>query len=238
VSIRLAIGILLLAMVSCESRNPAAIWAERSARLGMATADGEPSIAGGDVEGLSASDEADVVPTGPDPDSELDSDAELDSESELRRVLSGGVEMAPVATIGQPHHRIDLARARRSGDVEVATNDATLEQQLGPLFDGNTRSLVRTEEVNPLFLTFTFRTPVALRGVRVFPSYSSYDWALQTGPDAEWLVIRDASSQSWSGIELERSVETGTVRVELLRRQRDDFVHVNEIEIWVEPSAP
>jgi hypothetical protein len=98
--------------------------------------------------------------------------------------------------------------------------------------------VVRTEEVNPLFLTFTFRTPVALRGVRVFPSYSSYDWALQTGPDAEWLVIRDASSQSWSGIELEQSVETGVVRVELLRRQRDDFVHVNEIEIWVEPSAP
>ena len=222
----MAVVAVLMALVSCESRNPAAIWAERSARLGLAATREDLSTNGEAVEGLSTSGVDDAGMIEPDPD----------LESELRRVLSGGIDHASVARFGESSRRLDLALARRSGEVEVVINDPTLDPRLDLLFDGDTTSLARSEEINPLFLTFTFRAPVALKGVRLFPSYSSYDWGLQTGPDQDWLVIRGASQEAWSGIELEQSVETGFVKLELLRRESDDFVHLNEVEIWIEPA--
>jgi hypothetical protein len=233
VSLRLTLGVLLLAVASCESRNPAAIWAERSARAGdsvsaedLAAPAEDLSAPAEEVEGLAASGEDGSEPVEPDTD------------ADVRRVLSGGVEVAAVKSTVEGLRRIAVAPARRSGDIDVVTNDSSLDHQLGPLFDGNTRSLVRSEKINPLFVTFTFRTPVSLKTVRVFPSYSSYDWGLQAAPEAEWLVIRNASGQAWSALELQNAVRTEVVRVELLRRQRDDFVHLNEIELWTEPDVP
>jgi hypothetical protein len=234
VSLGLTLGVLLVALASCESRNPAAIWAERSARAGDSVSAEDLSAPAEEVEGLEASGEDESSPA----ESDIAGRVEPDTESEVRRVLSGGVEVAATTTLVEGLRRIDVAQARRTGDIDVATNDSSLDHQLAPLFDGNTRSVVRSEEINPLFITFTFETPVSLRAVRVFPSYSSYDWGLQARPDAEWLVVQNASGQAWSAIELQYAARTEVVRVELLRRQRDDFVHLNEIELWTEPDVP
>ena len=45
-------------------------------------------------------------------------------------------------------------------------------------------------------------------------------------PDSNWVVFSAGSGGS-----------TGEVRLEILRLQRDDYVHVNEIELWVEPES-
>ena len=151
-----------------------------------------------------------------------------------RRVLSGGIE-AVAGTLGEDLRQIDLALAWESGELAIDVNGPVLDGQLGPLLDGDTTSLVRSEDVNPFFITLTFRSPVRLKGVRVFPSYSSYDWGLQPRPEEVWLVIRNAADEVWSALELEQSVETSVVRLELLRREGDDYVHLNELELWTEP---
>ena len=154
-----------------------------------------------------------------------------------RRTLSGGIEAVPVGILSEDLRRVDLALAWRSGELAVDVNDPVLAGELVPLFDGDTASLIRSEQINPLFFTLTFRFPVRLKGVRLFPSYSSYDWALRPLPEEEWLVIQNAADGAWSSLELEQSVETSVVRLEVLRRERDDYVHLNEVELWTDDGG-
>jgi hypothetical protein len=146
------------------------------------------------------------------------------AETRSETTTSGGLE------------KLDLTGERRSGRLRIRVNDPVFHPRLDALFDGDTSTLSRTEDVNPLVLLFELDRKVRLRAVRIYPSYSSYDWSLETGPDQKRLVVRDAGEEMWSGIRLEQAVETDEVRLEVRRLLRDDFVHVNEVELWVEPQ--
>ena len=128
--------------------------------------------------------------------------------------------------------RLDLAEAQRSGALSIAVNDPVFPPRLPRIFDGNTETLSRTEDVNPLILTFTFKEEILLKAVRLYPSYSSYDWILRAHPQAESLIVRSAVAKEWSWIDLPTAVKTLSVRIELKRLQRDNFVHLNEIEFY------
>jgi hypothetical protein len=120
----------------------------------------------------------------------------------------------------------------RAGLVTIDVNDPVFASRLDPLFDGDTATLSRTESVNPLVMTFHFLTPVRLSGVRIFPSFSSYDWSLEANRGMPAMVVRKAAPDVWSTIVLQEDVETDTVRLTLHRLERDDYVHVNEVELW------
>jgi hypothetical protein len=143
-------------------------------------------------------------------------------------------EVAPSSGDGAGE-RLDLAGGRASGTVLAEVNDPVSQERLDVLFDGNTGEPVRSDGVNPLVFRIVLDPPVRLRAVRVFPSYSTYDWTLRAGPDQPRLLVRGAAEEMWSLIELPEPVLTGEVRIELARLVRDDFVHVNEIELRVEP---
>ena len=130
--------------------------------------------------------------------------------------------------------RVELRKALAEGKVQIETNDPAFNDRLAPLFDGDTESLSRTESINPLILVFKFPEPIKLRTARVFLAGSAYDWLLEA-PAGERHLTQGVAERTWSRIDLESAVETDVVRVETLRLERDDYVHVNELELWVEP---
>ena len=118
----------------------------------------------------------------------------------------------------------------------IIPNDSRTKPNLENLFDSDTGVPVKTENINPYILSFTFKEPISLKTVRIFPSYSSYDWVVYTGSSEKekGLMIRNAPEEDWSRLDLPKAVSTKTVRLEILRTVRDNFVHVNEIEFYTE----
>ena len=128
---------------------------------------------------------------------------------------------------------LDLAAARQTGAVVVAANDPVFFDRLAPLFDGDITTLSRSEDVNPLVLEFRLGQSIKLAAVRIFPSYSTYDWTLYPAPGGPPRRIEQAAEEKWSQMDLETPVETKQIRLEIRRLLRDNFVHVNEIEFYV-----
>jgi hypothetical protein len=143
-------------------------------------------------------------------------------------------EVQPLAGDGAGE-RLDLAAGRRDGSVSVEVNDPALAPHLDVLFDGDTTTLTRSDGVNPLVFRIALDPPVRLVGVRVFPSYATYDWTVRAHPEQPRLLVRGAAEEHWSLVVISEPVATGEVQIEIARLVRDDFVHVNEIELLVEP---
>lgn len=136
------------------------------------------------------------------------------------------------AAIESSLKQINLARARQEGRLSVQVNDPRFPSRLDPLFDGDSSSLSRTEDINPLILIFTFVEPIQLKTVRIYPSYSMYDWILYPQPEGTGLIIKQAPEEEWSRIDLPAVEKTREVRIEIRRLLRDNFVHINEIEFY------
>ena len=148
--------------------------------------------------------------------------------------LSGPtIEVSPSDDSGGGHP-LDVRAARLSGGLSIDVNDPLFSERLDALFDGDTGSLSRTEDINPLILVFRLETPIQLTAVRIFPSYSTYDWAVRPHPEAPRLMVRGAAEEQWSRIDFEKPIETAEVRIEVRRLVRDNYVHVNEVELLVE----
>ncbi len=127
--------------------------------------------------------------------------------------------------------RLDLALGLASGVVRVQANDPGFPPGIEKLTDGDTTTLSRSEDVNPLVLTFVLGAKIRLKTARIYLSYSSYDWKLGLGSGPP-LVVREAAEEAWSEIELPVAAEVAKLRLEIRRLQRDNFVHVNEIEFY------
>jgi hypothetical protein len=132
--------------------------------------------------------------------------------------------------------RIDLRAERASGTVTITTNDPAVDPKIETMLDGSVHSLVRGEGINPLVITFIFARPIALRTARVVLAGSTYDWTLEA-PVGDRRTVNEIPERVWSQIDLPEAVKTTGVRIEALRLERDDFVHVNEIELWVESGS-
>lgn len=198
-----------------EDRSPFAISRDRHpeyyAALRAAKPDREPKPP------------AEVAPTAPEPAAPPD----------LTELSGPTIEVSPADENGAGHP-FDIAAARLSGDLSIDVNDPRFSERLDALFDGDTGSLSRTEDINPLILVFRLKTPIKLAAVRIFPSYSTYDWAVRPDPESPRLVIRGAAEEQWSRIDFEKPMETAEVRIEVRRLVRDNYVHVNEVELLVE----
>jgi hypothetical protein len=205
-TVAVALAVILLCL-GCESRNPAEVSRER-----------HPELYGTDQPPSAEVETAEPVEPTPD-----------------RKTVFEAAVTPPKSDVAEGLEKLDLAAARRSGRLVIRVNDPVFPPRLDAIVDGNTTTLSRTEGVNPLVLRLILDPPIRLRAARVFPSYSSYAWVLEPTPGKDRLLIRETPADEWSAIELEEPVETGEVRLELLRLERDDYVHINELELWVEP---
>lgn len=208
----LVFGILchLLFLVCCDSRNPASIY---EARKGRPTPTPPERL----VRFRQPAQAAVPVPDAPRP------------------TLKPG---KPVTSNSRPVEatlkKMDLAGLLRTGGLTIEANDPQFVPRLSTLFDGAVDQPARTEDVNPLLLTLRFAQPIRLKTVRLFPSYASYNWVLSTSDEDQGLMVRDAPAEEWSRIDLGQAMETQLVRIALLRIERDNYVHVNEVELYAE----
>jgi hypothetical protein len=147
------------------------------------------------------------------------------------RNLSGDPAPPPSAAI-ETLERLDLGPASSLGAVTIEASDSRVQQEVGALIDGNADSLAISGGTNPVILTVTLPVAVELRAARVYLAASHYDWVLEPLPGEQRLLAGGVSERAWSQIELLEPVETSVVRLEILRLERDDFVHIGEIELY------
>jgi len=153
-----------------------------------------------------------------------------------RRSLEG--QPAPAEAVAlESLQRIDLAAALSNGELTIEVNDPSAKPAVPALIDGDPDNLLKTDSVNPLVITLTFRDPIQLRAARAYMVASSYDWLLEAQPGEQRLLATNVPDRQWSQISLPAAVETNVVRIEMLRLERDDYVHANEIELYG-PAAP
>jgi hypothetical protein len=129
---------------------------------------------------------------------------------------------------------LDLAALLQSKEVEVEVNDPTFAPQVAALFDGATGPPIRTNSINPLIITLKFRSPIKLRWARGVFAASPHDWALEPVPGGPRYAATNVPAGKWSRIGLPEATTTSVVRFEILRLERDDYVHVGELELWAQ----
>jgi hypothetical protein len=154
------------------------------------------------------------------------------ARSERRAYLANGDAVTPGTTPLDGLEKIDLAHEQSSGNLTVEANDPMFPARMSVIIDGDTTSMTRSESINPLILTLTFREPIRLAAARLFPAGSAYDWLVEPTPGGERLLLEGAPDSAWSQIDLEEPVSTSVVQLEILRRERDDYVHIDEIELY------
>jgi hypothetical protein len=153
-----------------------------------------------------------------------------------RRTLPNAEPAAPAALALDQMTKVDLAAGIASGETTIAVEDARFQASVSLVVDGNVDSFAVTNGVNPAEVTITLSHPIKLRAVRVYPIASPYDWAVEATPGGKRWLVEGVPERTWSQIDLPAAVETSVVRLEILRRERDDYVHVGEIELYAEPK--
>lgn len=130
--------------------------------------------------------------------------------------------------------RFDLGAALAAGTVSIESNDPSFMAKVDTLFDGDPETLSRTDSINPLELTLRFEEPVRLAAARVVLAGSTYDWLIEPVAGEGRHLLRDVPERVWSPFRMPEPVSTSAIRFEMLRLERDDYVHVSELELWIE----
>jgi hypothetical protein len=151
-----------------------------------------------------------------------------------RRRLDGDPAAAGTATLDSLQ-KIDLKTALSAGQLTVESNDPRFQVSTDLAVDGKNDTLLVGGGMNPVELTLTLDRPVKLRAARATFAGSPHDWVIEPVPGQRHLVA-NAPEHDWSQIDFDPAVDSGVVRFEFLRLERDDYVHVGEIELYAEPT--
>ena len=178
----------------------------------------------------------DAPTTAEKPSSPPGAEPERKAEPAPRRTLPDADPAPPAALALDQLERLDLMGGLTTGEVSIAANDERIQQSIALVGDGNVETMAVSNSINPAELTITLRRPIRLRAARVYLAASSYEWVVEPVPGEGRLMAVAKPERTWSQIDLPEAVETSVVRLELLRLERDDYVHVNEIELYQEPA--
>lgn len=129
--------------------------------------------------------------------------------------------------------KLDVAAWLLSSQASIRVNDPAFASRIAGVLDGRAESVTRSEGINPLVIDLELEAPIRLRGARLLVSASPHDWVLE--PAAGRRFLATAASGEWSQLDLPETVETSSVHLELLRLERDNYVHVAEIELYTDP---
>lgn len=147
----------------------------------------------------------------------------------VRPTLAPGKVVASTEVPPKDFKRLSIADLEAAGKVRI---DCPAGKGDTPkMFDGNEETLVRTDGINPLKMSLTFVEPVKIKGVRVLSTYSDYNWSF-TADNGERLVLESIPEGVSSVLVLPAPVTAKSITIEVLRRTRDDYVHVNEVDLY------
>jgi hypothetical protein len=148
---------------------------------------------------------------------------------EVKPVLAPGKDVSGQAVLPPKARKLNLAELRDAGELNVTANFIGGDMPL--VFDEREDTLAKSEGFNPFKFTFEFTNSRTIKAVRVLSSYSDYSWALQVD-QGERLFVDTIIDGEWSTIAWPEGLKGKRVQVEVLRKHRDNFVHLNEIEIY------
>jgi hypothetical protein len=156
-------------------------------------------------------------------------DAPPPPPAEAKPVLAPGKDVSGQAALPAKARKLNLTELRDSGALKVTAN--FMGGDMGAVFDEREDTLAKSEGFNPFKFTFEFTAPRIIKAVRVLSSYSDFSWAFQ--PDqGERLSVDTVIDGQWSTMAWPDGLKTQRVTVEVLRKYRDNYVHLNEIEIY------
>lgn len=150
--------------------------------------------------------------------------------SDVRPVLAPGKPTSGDAPIPNKAKKINLPEMLEQGQLAISSNVPGLGG-LESAIDEVESSLAKSEGSNPFKITLQFQREVNIKAVRVLSSYSDYGWAVE-GASTPRLVVDTVIDGQWSTIAWPEGMKSKTLVVEVLRKLRDNYVHLNEIEIY------
>lgn len=154
---------------------------------------------------------------------------EKPAPSEERPELAPGKLVASNESVPKEFKKVNVLDLVASGKATIES--ASVGGDKHEFFDGSDESLLRTDGINPLKLTVSFNDPIKLRGVRLLSTYSDYNWSM-TAEGGERLVVESIPEGVASVLVLPAPLATKKITFEVLRKTRDNNVHLNEIEIF------
>ena len=149
----------------------------------------------------------------------------------LAAFIANGTAYAGGSTLPVKAKKIDIKETLLKDRAVVETNGA--DANLINAFDGIEKTLTRTTGTNPLQFTVKLPPTTKVRAVRVLSTFSDYGWSVATGA-RDRLFVEQVKDGEWSTIVLPRGVKAEEVTIQVVRKTRDNNVHVNEIEIYSE----
>ncbi len=149
---------------------------------------------------------------------------------EVRPVLAPGKDVSGQAALPPKVKRMNLAALVEQGALTVTSN-VPGAGDIQQAFDESDSTLSKSEGTNPFIFTLQFTSPVTVKAVKVLSTYSDYAWAVEL-QGAPRLVVDMIIDGEWSTIAWPEGVKTSQVKIEVLRKTRDNFVHLNEIELY------
>jgi hypothetical protein len=150
------------------------------------------------------------------------------AEPDVRPTLPAGKPYQGSTTLPQGAKRLDLLNLQATNAATLTTNTS---EAVTPLFDGADDTLLRTPNINPLDTTITFTQPTKLKALRVRSTYSDFAIAVQID-GGERIILDPIPEGDWGLVVWATPVTAKKVLVQTLRKVRDNYVHVNEIELY------
>jgi len=147
------------------------------------------------------------------------------------------------ASLGAQTEQVDVEWMLANGQATV-TNSPLDIGVIGHVFDGDTSTLARTESVNPMVVTLSFATPKHLATSRVWFLGGDNRWRVETADsvadlDAGTGTFRVAldwatdAEETWQSRPFTAPISCRAVRLKLERLTRDDYVHLNEWQLFL-----
>lgn len=142
---------------------------------------------------------------------------------------------------------IDVAGAIALGRATVSYSAIDIGS-IGDVFDGSTTTLARSRAVNPMVVTLSFSEPIRISRCRVWFLAGDNRWRIETADsvsdlDAGTGTFRVAfdwalgPESSWQDRTVASSVSCKVVRLLLHRPTGDNYVHLNELQLFAPDRA-
>jgi hypothetical protein len=147
-----------------------------------------------------------------------------------RPVLAPGKDVPGTDAVPANAKRLNLPELAQTGAMVVTSNDSGYKDPT-LVYDEIETSLVKSNDINPLKVTFEFPAARTLKAVKVLSTYSDYGWAIEVDGGGR-LVVDAVIDGEWSTIAWPEGIKAKKIAVEVLRKMRDNYVHLNEIEIY------
>jgi len=147
-----------------------------------------------------------------------------------RPTLKAGKDVSGAMAVPANAKKLNLPQLIEGGQLTVTSNVPGLGD-LPNAIDESDTTLTKSDGVNPFGFTLDFATQRNVKAVRVLSTYSDYAWAIQSDSGQRFVVDMVIDGE-WSTVAFPEGLKTKRLIVEVLRKVRDNYVHVNEIEVF------